>query len=301
MDFIIIGAQKAGTTWLYKRLCELDDFDMPPVKELHYFDRSSKYHSTSLLSHTSWSSKIQDRIWLKSMLRDISSMATKGNIHQLKWAFKYYFATCNDAWYLSMAKQRKGLVGDITPAYAMLEQEDIQHMYQLLPKAKIIFLIRNPVDRVWSSFKYYKRGQPIEKINQEDVLKFADWEGQKLRSDYLRTLELYSSIYPKQQILLGFYDAIVDQPLDLLTQVVSFVGGTTANIESQCNLKAINNTSLKMPLPPALRKILQEKYQDMIQLMAARFGAYANNWLGGEERMESCPSVIYGASDTIGL
>src|ERR1700751_3860857 len=38
-DFICIGAQKAGTGWLYEQLRAHPDFWMPPVKELHYFDR----------------------------------------------------------------------------------------------------------------------------------------------------------------------------------------------------------------------------------------------------------------------
>jgi len=38
-DFCCIGAQKAGTGWLYEQLRSHPDFWMPPLKELHYFDR----------------------------------------------------------------------------------------------------------------------------------------------------------------------------------------------------------------------------------------------------------------------
>src|SRR5438045_2764086 len=38
-DFFCIGAQKAGTGWLYEQLRSHRDFWMPPMKELHYFDR----------------------------------------------------------------------------------------------------------------------------------------------------------------------------------------------------------------------------------------------------------------------
>src|SRR4029453_18936667 len=37
-DFLCVGAQKAGTSWLYHQLVSHPDFWMPPVKELHYFD-----------------------------------------------------------------------------------------------------------------------------------------------------------------------------------------------------------------------------------------------------------------------
>ena len=41
-DFLCVGAQKGGTTWLYQQLDSHPDFWMPPVKELHYFDQLSR-------------------------------------------------------------------------------------------------------------------------------------------------------------------------------------------------------------------------------------------------------------------
>jgi hypothetical protein len=41
-DFLCVGAQKAGTSWLYHQLTLHPDFWMPPIKELHYFDTLSR-------------------------------------------------------------------------------------------------------------------------------------------------------------------------------------------------------------------------------------------------------------------
>src|SRR5262245_22296484 len=41
-DFLCVGAQKAGTSWLYRQLEPHPDFWMPPVKELHYLDQLSR-------------------------------------------------------------------------------------------------------------------------------------------------------------------------------------------------------------------------------------------------------------------
>src|SRR3984957_2732032 len=38
-DFLCIGAQKAGTTWLHKMLGQHPGAWLPPIKEIHYFDR----------------------------------------------------------------------------------------------------------------------------------------------------------------------------------------------------------------------------------------------------------------------
>src|SRR5436190_21080882 len=41
-DFLCVGAQKGGTSWLYQQLAAHPDFWMPPIKELHYFDKLSR-------------------------------------------------------------------------------------------------------------------------------------------------------------------------------------------------------------------------------------------------------------------
>ena len=41
-DFLCVGAQKAGTSWLFHQLTLHPDFWMPPVKEVHYFDSLSR-------------------------------------------------------------------------------------------------------------------------------------------------------------------------------------------------------------------------------------------------------------------
>src|SRR5881296_3927906 len=41
-DFICVGPQKGGTSWLYQQLESHPDFWMPPIKELHYFDKLSR-------------------------------------------------------------------------------------------------------------------------------------------------------------------------------------------------------------------------------------------------------------------
>ncbi len=46
-DFLCVGAQKGGTSWLYRQLESHPDFWMPPVKELHYLNslnRTRRFH-----------------------------------------------------------------------------------------------------------------------------------------------------------------------------------------------------------------------------------------------------------------
>jgi hypothetical protein len=41
-DFLCIGAQKAGTRWLYDQVAAHPGAWLPPIKELHFFNRGVK-------------------------------------------------------------------------------------------------------------------------------------------------------------------------------------------------------------------------------------------------------------------
>ena len=48
--FLGIGAQKAGMTWLAQHLSRHPNVFMPEKKELHYFDRPTRYPSPDILA-----------------------------------------------------------------------------------------------------------------------------------------------------------------------------------------------------------------------------------------------------------
>ena len=40
------------------------------------------------------------------------------------------------------------MIGEITPAYSTLGPDDVRRVHRLVPDARIIFMMRNPVERV---------------------------------------------------------------------------------------------------------------------------------------------------------
>ena len=44
-DFLVIGAYRAGTTWLHRVLRQHPALWLPPGKELHYFDKPGRTHT----------------------------------------------------------------------------------------------------------------------------------------------------------------------------------------------------------------------------------------------------------------
>ena len=120
INFIGIGAQKSGTSWIYHRLLELNEFSLPYIKELHYFDRDPKYPSPNKLSKSQLKSRIFGFTFLNNALQEILSALYRKNWHKFIWMCNWHLSTYNDTWYLSLFKKLSGIRGEITPAYSIV-------------------------------------------------------------------------------------------------------------------------------------------------------------------------------------
>lgn len=282
IDFWGIGAQKCGTTWLNVQLRKQPGFSVPIKKELHYFDRSPTYPSSDDLSKTLLITRLFDRKWLSSANKHIKGLRKKGKHKRAKFYKHYYFSNYTDRWYLSLFRNMEGLKGEITPSYNFLKVEDIRKMHKLSPDAKIIFMVRNPVERAWSNYRFGNRGYnpELKDMHIEQIKEFIDGPGQSMRSNYLATIKNYSSVFPPEQILICFFDAMKSEHRDLLTRIFSFIKGepVVPKIEDEELSKVVNPTK-SVPCPPEIREYLKAKYYDMIKELAMTYGGYFGKWL----------------------
>ncbi|WP_299523649.1 sulfotransferase [Winogradskyella sp.] len=292
INFWGIGAQKAGTTWLHFNLSKTPGFSVPPVKEFHYFDRDTKYPSPNFLSKTKARDRIASTPYLIKAGKSILKSALTGKMRNIIFSFKWYFSDYSDEWYKSIFSIYGGIKGEITPSYSMLSEEDISRMFAMAPDAKLIFMLRNPVDRAWSHFRHTKKrikGFSLDSIEENEIITFMQNEGQELRSDYARTIKNFTSVFPKEQLLICFYDAIIDAPEQLLQEIIQFItsGSSTENREGlrsskndegDLPIKKVVNKSIELDCPPEVLALLKEKYHDMILDLASQYGGYFDKW-----------------------
>jgi hypothetical protein len=277
IDFIGIGAQKAGTTWLYQNLKKLPEFDLPPFKEFHYFDRDKSYPSTNRLYQSATLKRIQSRQYLIRAYHHINQSLLKDrDFKKTKFFLKWYFKDFNDSWYQSLFNIFDGYTGEITPSYSILNEKDVQRMYNIAPKVKIVLMLRNPIDRAWSHYKYSKKDLKDfspGKIDLKDVVEFIESKGQLLRSDYIRTIKVYSRIFSKNQLLIGFYDAIQDNPEKLIQNTINHICGTPNNVSiSNLDLEIVFNKSKSINCPAQILNYLKEKYHSELLHLSETYG-----------------------------
>ncbi len=273
VDFIGIGAQKAGTSWLFRRLEELPEFSLPPVKELHYFDRSRKYDSPHTLAHSSILLKVFNFWWLKNVRRRLLN----GNKEHTKWFLHYFLSRYNDSFYLRLFDQLNGIKGEVTPSYSMLDITDIQRMYDLLPHLKLILMLRDPIDRAWSHYNYIAPKHKI--LDAEHFNLFVNSPKQEKRSNYIEIIEKYTSVFPKEQLFIGFFDQIKEQPQKLVEEIVNFLGGDALQVVEYCHLENKNNVNKdKAVIPEHYLEELKRKYKPMMRELADAQNGHTIQW-----------------------
>jgi hypothetical protein len=276
--FIGIGAQKAGTTWLHRNLQDHPQIWMPR-KEVHYFDRKTNDRSNAVTrifgrNSTAKQWRKQVRHWTKRHL------ITNPSLQELLWDFKFYMRRYNDDWYASIFEPDKGRVtGEITPAYSALKPEKVAHIHELMPDSKLIFMMRNPIERVWSqavmSFDKVEKGS-AKSVPQEELFRRLERDSARLLTNYQRTLETWSSYYPPEQIFVGFLEDVHFHPEDLLQSIFAFLG-VDPSFRARSPQKKVHSRSVGR-MPARFATHLAKSYKEEMGWLEERFGGYASFW-----------------------
>jgi len=200
-DYLIIGAQKAGTTTLAQVISEHPEISQMWRKEVHYFTQ----HYT------------KGRRWYCSN-------------------FPLRFS--------SVLRNRARLCGDATPYY-LAHPKAPERCWEVAPHAKLIALLRNPVDRAISHYHHEVRhGYEVLPIDQA-----LEAEPERLRGEveriiadpsyysfnhqhfsyvtsglYLEQLKAWREYYPKRQMLIIKSEEFLADPERVLHQVLEFLG-----------------------------------------------------------------------------
>jgi Sulfotransferase domain len=185
-NFLIIGAQKSGSTFLVKCLREHPDIFMP-LGEIRIFE-NPEYQQT--------------------------------NVHQ------FFEELLGDVY-------GKKAIGIKRPAY-LAKPECPERIYEHIPNAKLVAILRNPIERAISAyFHYMKCGFiPIEHL-EKGMTKLIEGEYERLYPKsaeiidyglYHRYLARYLNYFERNQILVLLFDALKVNPLESIRQVYRFLG-----------------------------------------------------------------------------
>jgi hypothetical protein len=235
LDFMGIGAQKSGTTWLYQALRRHPEISFPAGKEVHFWDaRRAEMSVESYIGH---------------------------------------FA--DDSVYN----------GEITPAYAMLPLPAIRAVHEATPQVRLIYLIRNPKSRAWSSARMALQRAEMDDDDASDrwFIDHFNSKGSRARGDYEQCTRNWRSVFTTEQLLILTYDDLVRDPVGVANRCLVHIGLQpffTPADHAELGQRVFAGDGSR--IRPSLREALAAIYDQGIRSLEEYLTMDLSHWRGSE-------------------
>ncbi|MEW6028207.1 MAG: sulfotransferase family protein [Chloroflexota bacterium] len=178
LDFLCVGAEKSGTTWLDAMLQQHPQVCLPRQKELHYFNQYNAEFPD-----------LPNRNWTRP----------------LSWYFSF-FPPCDPS-------QKRG---EICPSYLWDEAAPLR-IHELSPNAHILIILRNPVERTYSAYRYWSQYGTVIGEFRDAFQKYHSFLVQ--RSLYYEQVRRYLNTFSPEQVHVYLYDDLRNDPVQFLKSI----------------------------------------------------------------------------------
>ena len=218
-DFLIIGAQKAGTTSLHYYCNQHPNISMSDVKEPMFFASTS-------LPKTTFQEQTARHPYSFFYLDEYSDLFKKAlRSKAIRRSFLSYVA------HPARVFLSAPLLGEASTAYLANPFPSSVWIRKMIPNVKLIAILRNPIQRAVSSYKMYAKNG-VDSRSLEEAMEFG-LNGQEPSIDqgrwyltlglYARQLSPFLKMFPKEQIFIGDYDEYDRDNLGFLQKVFAFL------------------------------------------------------------------------------
>ncbi|HSK15805.1 MAG TPA: sulfotransferase [Gaiellaceae bacterium] len=201
-NFLVIGAAKAGTNALYHSLRQHPQVYMSPWKEPKFFAFESP--------------------------DDLGFRAANGREAPVN---KTVVLDRQEYERLFDGARGERALGEASPHYLYAEKAPAR-IKTLVPDMKLIAVLRNPIDRAFSSFQHLVRDglEPLAfgpALDAEPARIAENYAFLYRYTDlgfYTRQLDRYAELFPDDRLLILLYDDLRRDPQAISRQVFSFLG-----------------------------------------------------------------------------
>jgi Arc/MetJ family transcription regulator len=275
-DFLIVGPQRTGTTWLHAHLRYHPEIMLAEPKELFFFSSlktpdSARFRSDRLDWYLQF---FREPLW-RVLARQTISL----------WRYRRPY--------------RPTVRGEATASYACLDRDVIREITALKPEVKVILMIRNPIDRAWSHAKKdlaRNRGRTLADCSDSEFQRFFTDPYQRQCARYTENIDNWCAHLRPRHLLLGLFDDVDARPEALLLEVMSFLGvSSDRRYVSNAVREAVNPTAASR-IPGHYRAFLEELLQADIAHLEERFGL---SWSARQSGTQLGPPVVRNADKRI--
>jgi hypothetical protein len=233
LDFIVIGAQKAGTTSLFEYLRRHPQIALPANKEAPYFSHDG-------LFETRWDAYLR-----KMALGD----------PEQQWG------TVTPHYMIGGVHKRTRASADARERYD--ERTVPLRIHERLPDVRLVAILRDPVTRARSHYQMMVLKGSERRPFDEAIADLLDPQalerarrrpvedtGYVTWGEYARILGAYFEVFAREQILVLFTDELERSPEQLLVRVHEFLGVSTDFVPDNLGVRyRVGATERRLPWP----------------------------------------------------
>ncbi|XP_067945784.1 carbohydrate sulfotransferase 15-like [Watersipora subatra] len=311
--FFIIGMEKCGTTDLYQRISKHPDVALSMAKELQWWTRRRFFYSSN-------------NTFPKGLQSDEYKLQHTPNLTNVP--FKHYYAffdsvadqiAAKTQRFINGSGHHRTITGDGSPntmywndfrSIYSVTGSDAQgslvadHIAATLPQAKIIAILRNPADRLYSSYLFFNRF--TGKIDFHDIVLrgielFNNCIAHKqirncvydpelkekvgstvnlMQGIYSEMLKDWLKVFPASQVHIVHFETYKQSELDSINKIFTFLDLTKVSPEEIIGQKIISQSKAFAgksyekagQMLPQTRKLLETFYQPFNKALAQLLG-----------------------------
>ena len=212
-NFFVIGAVKAGTTSLYHYLMQHPQVYASPIKEPNFFSTDI---DTNKFSAT----------YRNNTFTDLDAYFKHKPLKHLQLAF-----VKEKEQYLQLFSNVKNekAIGEFSTSY-LYSLNAPQNIFEYNPQAKIIVVLRNPIERSFSHYLMAVRFSFTTKdfmasLKEDMDKKEKGWGISEQYIElgmYAKQIEVYQKVFPKEQVKILLYEDLKN-PIQLINEVCDFL------------------------------------------------------------------------------
>jgi hypothetical protein len=213
-DFVIIGAQKGGTSFLYYLLTRHPLVEPAARKELHFFDQPEHFDNGA-----EWYRRCFPR--------------------------------------LSSRDGQRSITGEATPYY-MFDPPVAERMAEVVPQARLIALLRNPVDRAYSHYQMQVKRGTEPRSFEEAIEQHSSYVS---RGIYVDQLLRWFEFFSKEQMLILKSEEFFERPVETLKVVLTFLGLSDWQPEASELQQRRYTGTYRQKMDPSTRRRLEAYFE----------------------------------------
>src|SRR5690606_22977832 len=164
--------------------------------------------------------------------------------------------TINDEWYRGIFSFAHDLevCGEICPCYMGMPTRGVRHLLSINPLMRILILVRDPIDRLWSHMRMHVKSGYMN-LNITEMLDGPVELGPYLRyTDYATAIPRWESMSGEGRVKIMLYDRLNENPHAMLNEIYDFIGMPGAQTKADLSRNVFSGDPID--LSPEFRAVL---------------------------------------------